>query len=81
MPENIGKVIFALVIQLGDMVPFTILMSFSSQLCVQLGLEKLGIFILLMLALSSILGSLVAPAFIKRFGLKRNIVVASFGMA
>lgn len=80
LPENTGKLALALLVQLGNFIPFSILSAFSSQLTIQLGLSNLGLLILLTSSFSSMLASLFAPAFFLRFRLIRILMCSSFGI-
>ena len=80
MPKNLGKVLLCLGIGLGNFVPFKVLVTFATQLYVQFGYDKLGLFIMVTSSFSSVISSLLAPAFILRFGVKRIIVLTSFGI-
>lgn len=80
MPRNFWKVVACLVIILGDTVPIAAIMSFASQLFVQLGFNQLGILVLFAGSVASVTTSLLFPALLLRFSAKQVIVVASIGI-
>jgi len=81
LPKNIGKVLTCLLIELGNFVPFSILASFSSQIYLQLDLNKLGIIILMVSSFSAIFSALAGSTFLTKFSLKATIVLSSLGIS
>lgn len=80
MPKNLGKVLGLLAINVGNFIPLITVMSFSSQLCVQLGLKKLGLVILVATSLAAIFSALLTPELLRRFGAKRVVTLSAFGI-
>ena len=80
MIENLGKVILAVTIQMCVFIGLMTIISFSSQLCVQLGFNKLGLYILLTNSISSLIMTLFGPILLMKYNAKNIIVLASFGM-
>jgi len=81
MVKNLGKVLFAAALEFGIMVPVTIIISFVSQLCVQLELGKLGLFILLTYSATGLVAFVFGPALFFKFDSKRILIVSAFGVA
>ncbi len=81
MPKNIGKVIINFAVGLGDFLPVTVLISFMTQLCVQLGFAQLGIYILFVHSISGMIASLLAPVLLLRFKIKQLLIATSLGIA
>ena len=80
MIKNLGKVLLVVVIQFGVFIGVSTILSFSSQLCLQLGLNKLGLYIILTNAAFGLIMSLLAPIFLMRFNQKNIMIVTAFGM-
>ena len=80
MLKNLAKALTILVISIGNNIPLLTVMSFSSQLCVQLGLKKLGVLMLASTSLAAILSGLLTPELLRRFGTKRILLLSSFGI-
>ena len=58
----------------------SIILGFTSQLCVQLGYNNLGLLILLTNAAVGLISSLFAPAFFAKFNARKVILIVSFGI-
>ncbi len=81
MLSPLAKVALCLGIELGDFLAFSVISTFSSQLYMQLGLNKLGLYILGVTSFSSMFADLLAPTLFVRFRLTRVITAASFGIS
>lgn len=81
MPKNFGKIMLAIALELSIFTSIMIIVSFITQICVQLGLNKLGFYILIANSATGIVIALFGPAFFVRFRAKRILVLASFGTA
>ena len=77
---NYPKAFFALGLTLGNFIPYTVLMVFSTQLYKQLVFNDLGFYILAVSSLASALMCLLAPGIILSIGSKRSIIISSFGI-
>jgi hypothetical protein len=81
MVNNLGKVLFAAGLEFGIIVPVALILSFVSQLCSQLGLGKLGLFILLTYSASGLITYLFSPALFLKFNPRRILILSAFGLA
>jgi len=81
MVKNLGKVLFAAGLEFGIIVPVTVILSFVSQLCVQLELGKLGLFILLTYSAAGLVTFVFGPALFVKFNSKRILIFSGFGLA
>ena len=79
-PTNYCKAFFALGLTLGNFIPYTVLMVFSSQLYKQLDFDNLGFYVLAVSSFSGALMNLLAPGIIFSMGSKHSIILSSFGM-
>ena len=80
VPKNLGKVLLCLAISLGNFLPFSVIISFITQLCEQLHLHNVGFYAMGASSVSIISFCLFAPAFVRLYGTKRAIIVSSFGI-
>lgn len=76
-----SKIFLALGIALGNYIPYTVLMVFSTQLYKHLDFANIGYYILALTSFSGALMCLISPGLVLTFGSKRSIILGSFGLS
>jgi len=73
--------IIAMALALGGLIPFTVLMAFSTQLLKQMNFNNLGFYNLGALSFSSAIMCLISPGIVLRIGSKMALVFSASTIA